>query len=190
MSRLMTPATVRTVASYDERSAMIGDGRLVAGCIRTGTTVRPCAQPVTAIARAMSRTRRRPPRRPAHAHRTTLICPSEARADYQIAAGAELYLVVIDAPVKRASNERVVVEVLAGGHERYEMVLQRAGQHVGDALGRPPLGVVHAHDRPLVAEQHDLLAAHAENLAGDLLCRLGCQKHGDGRDVLGAHALD
>src|SRR5439155_1483307 len=95
----MTPAIVRTVASYDERSGMIGDGRLAAGCIRTGTTVRPCAQPVTATARAMSRTRRRPLRRPAHARRTTLICPSEARAEYQIAAGAEVYLVVFGASV-------------------------------------------------------------------------------------------
>src|SRR5437764_13560635 len=124
----MTPAIVRTVASYDERSGMIGDGRLAAGCIRTGTTVRPCAQPVAAAARAMSRTRRRPLRRPAHARRTTLICASEARAEHKIAAGAEVYLVVFGAPVDRPSNERMVVEVPAGRHVGSELERQRSGR--------------------------------------------------------------
>src|SRR2546422_4193903 len=42
-----------------------------------------------------------------------------------------------------------------------------------------------AHDRALVAEEHDLLAAYAEDLRGDVLGRVARQEDRDGRDVGG-----
>src|ERR687892_607523 len=41
-------------------------------------------------------------------------------------------------------DQRVVVEILGGGLEGDEVVLQRAGEHLGQALHRPAFGVVHA----------------------------------------------
>src|SRR5262245_64181501 len=48
-------------------------------------------------------------------------------------------------PINR-SHERVVVEVLARGLERHHVVLERAREHLGQALDGPALGVVHTPD--------------------------------------------
>src|SRR5438093_9287164 len=61
----MTPATLRTVASCDERSSAAGGAaRAAAGCMRTGTTVRPGAHPA-AVSAASTRPARRRTRLPA-----------------------------------------------------------------------------------------------------------------------------
>src|SRR5439155_24910817 len=64
----MMPATPRTVASCDERSTADGVAS-AAGCIRTGTTVRPFTHPA-AVSAIRARPRRRPP---VSSLRTTLI---------------------------------------------------------------------------------------------------------------------
>src|SRR6266545_2867896 len=88
------------------------------------------------------------------------------------------------------SDHRVVVEVLARGLERDQVMPERPREHLGQPLGSPPLIVVHVADRAHVVEEHDLLAAHAEDLAGDLLGRLAREEDGHRRDVLGTHLLD
>src|SRR5262247_1005057 len=87
--------------------------------------------------------------------------------------------------LRLALHHWVVVEVLARGDVRHQVVLERAREDLGEALGCPAVGVVHAHDRALVAEQHDLLAADAEDLAGDVAGRVARQEHRDRRDVGG-----
>ena len=69
-------------------------------------------------------------------------------------------------------------------------MLQGAREHLGEAFGRPAVGVVHAHDRALVAEEHDLLAANAEDLTVDVAGRVARQEHRDRRDVGGRELLD
>src|SRR5215467_5871010 len=87
--------------------------------------------------------------------------------------------------LRLALHHWVVVEVLARCDVRHQVMLERAREDLGEALGRPAVGVVHAHDRALVAEQHDLLAADAEDLAGDVAGRVARQEHRDRRDVGG-----
>src|SRR3989441_5714877 len=130
-------------------------------------------------------------RRPASSTTVTVIGARRARAFAWAALTAVSAISsVMSIIVLSPSDERVVVEVLPGRHERDQVMLERARKHLGEALGGPALGVVHAHDRALVAEEHDLLASHAEDLRGDVLGRVARQEDGDGRDVGGGELLD
>src|SRR5206468_748773 len=130
-------------------------------------------------------------RRPASSTTVTVIGARRARAfawaaRTAVSAISSVMSIIVPSP----SDERVVVEVLPGRHERDQVMLERAREHLREALGGPALGVVHPHDRALVAEEHDLLASHAEDLRGDVLGRVARQEDGDGRDVGGGELLD
>src|SRR5882672_1768060 len=63
---------------------------------------------------------------------------------------------------------------------------QRGVEH---ALGRPAFAAVGAADRPWLAEEIDLVVAHAEDLAGDVARRIGAQADDERRDTLGHELL-
>ena len=50
--------------------------------------------------------------------------------------------------------------------------------------------MVDPHHRAVMAEQHDLLAAHAEHLAADVLRVVGGEERRERRDVGRRHLLD
>src|SRR2546427_5403072 len=54
---------------------------------------------------------------------------------------------------------------------------------LGQRLDGPALVVVDPHDRAVLPEQHDLLPAHPEDLARDVLGLVGRQEGGDRGDM-------
>src|SRR3989454_12853314 len=61
---------------------------------------------------------------------------------------------------------------------------------LGQRLDGPALVVVDPHDRAVMPEQHDLLPAHPEDLARDVLGLVGRQEGGDWGDVSRGQLLD
>src|SRR6266851_1521259 len=58
----------------------------------------------------------------------------------------------------------VVVEVLTRGLERDQVLLHRPREDIREPLERPALRMMDPHEWPVMAEQHDFLAADAEDL--------------------------
>src|SRR5438105_2694779 len=81
----------------------------------------------------------------------------------------------VESSTSYALHQRIVVEVLTRRLERDEVLLHRAGEDVREAIERPALGVMDPHERPVVAEQHDFLAAHPEDLTAHILRGIGAE---------------
>src|SRR3989454_9511276 len=68
--------------------------------------------------------------------------------------------------------------------------LFRSREDLGQRLDGPALVVVDPHDRAVRPEQHDLLPAHPEDLARDVLGLVGRPEGGAWGDVSGGQLLD
>src|SRR5207245_3111539 len=87
-------------------------------------------------------------------------------------------------------SEGIVVDVLARGLVRDQVVLERSREDLGQRLDGPALVVVDPHDRAVLPEQHDLLPAHPEDLARDVLGLVSRQEGGERGGVSRGQLLD
>src|SRR6185437_15912985 len=87
-------------------------------------------------------------------------------------------------------SDRVPGEDVARAVERKEGSLERRHRVLSDRLRRPALAAVDRADGPRLAHQEDLVAAHGEDLAGDVLGEIAGKIDRERRDLLGGRGLD
>ena len=81
-----------------------------------------------------------------------------------------------------AGLHRVPGEDVARLVQRVEVVLELREDAVDDRFRRPAFGGVRGADRTRLAEQVDLVVAHAEDLPGDVLRGIAGQRGDERRD--------
>src|SRR6266699_4462179 len=93
-------------------------------------------------------------------------------------------------PSLATNSDRVPGEHVAGALQRVERALERRDRVLGDRLRGPTLAAMNAPQRPRLAHEQDLVAAHGENLPGHPGREFAGEKYRHRRDLLGAYALD
>src|SRR6185312_11552253 len=90
----------------------------------------------------------------------------------------------------REELDRVPAENIGGTIELVERRFQRRHRVLRDGLRRPALAALHRAQRTVLAEQENLVHAHAEDLTGDVLGSVAEQVGCDGSDLFRSHLLD
>src|ERR1700754_1326653 len=87
-------------------------------------------------------------------------------------------------------SDRIPGEDIARAVKLVERILERRYGLLGNALRRPAFAAMHRAQRAVLAEQENLVHAHAEDLPGHVLGEIAEQKGAHRRDLLRAHLLD
>src|SRR6202000_3254459 len=87
-------------------------------------------------------------------------------------------------------SDRIPGEDIAGAVELVERILERRHAVLRNALWRPAFTAVHRAQRAVLAEQENLVHAHAEDLPRHVLGEIAEQEAAHRRDLFRAHLLD